>query len=228
MSVSTVEAIIPQLSPVSGLAELLLEDPDHVAAPQHAHAVGGLRAGQEPLAEPLLLGDAQQRPRPGLLLDGDRVDPAVAVGVRPALHEPPAASEHQRDRLGLAAVESQGRGPVAVALLGVLLRIDPPLQLSPIPVPSLAHIHGQPPCRPHCHSSDALAQRTSAEQRAKIRRDPYERRNRHDEMAQTIEQIGGDRRGPSELGIDAQRLRAWMAGGCRGRRLRGGAQRNSR
>jgi hypothetical protein len=66
----------------------------------------------------------------------DRVDPAVAVGVDPALHEPAAAADRVLDVPGLASGQRVRDGEQAVLLLGVLLAAgETPQQIQ---VPRLA------------------------------------------------------------------------------------------
>lgn len=102
-------------------AELGVEDADRVLAPQGADAVGLGGPGQHALAEGLFLVP-RQLGGPALAgLGPDRVEPAVAVGVGPGLHEVAAAAEHGADHRLFEPVEGQAHRPQPVALQGVLL-----------------------------------------------------------------------------------------------------------
>ena len=108
-----------------GLTERLPEDPLRILAPQRACAAVGIRwPGEHAIFEGLFLRRREPGRRARRLAGTQRINPAVAVGVRPALHEAPAAFELVLDGLGLFAGDRQEHHAVAVALLGVLLASD--------------------------------------------------------------------------------------------------------
>lgn len=73
----------------------------------------------------MLIGRQRRRPA-GLGLDRDRVQPAIALGVGPGLHEATRPAEHGHDRLGLLARGRELHDAIAVAMLGIGLPTDQP------------------------------------------------------------------------------------------------------
>lgn len=98
--------------------ELLLEDPNRVAATQRGGAgvlgVGLGWAGEEPLAEGLLLLDRQLRGLASARAGLERLKPTVAVAIAPGLYGAAASADPAGDHKGFVPVEGQEHSPVAI------------------------------------------------------------------------------------------------------------------
>ncbi len=102
-------------------SEFVLEDSPDVLGPQRADAVGLGGTGQETVLEGLLLGHGQLAGAAGLSFGDDRVQPPIAIGVHPQLHEPSAAGQSLCDLGGTATLQGQDDSSIAVTLFGVAL-----------------------------------------------------------------------------------------------------------
>jgi len=111
-------------------AELFFEDPHGVLAAQRAHAVGLLGPGKHALAEGLFLITWQLGGPTLTGLGGDRIEPAVAVGVAPLLHKVAATPEHGSDHRFFEPVEREPHRPQTVALHRVLLGTQAAIEFS--------------------------------------------------------------------------------------------------
>lgn len=114
-------------------AELLLKDADHIHAPQRADPAVGLGGpGEDALTQRLFLLAWQLGGPTGPGPGGDRVKPAIAVGVAPLLHEVTAASEHRADDRLLPPVQRQPHRAQAIALGGVVLDAEASVQFGQV------------------------------------------------------------------------------------------------
>jgi hypothetical protein len=86
-------------------AELAVDDALHVASAQRADAVGVSRPGIQALTQPRQVRAVELGPAAAARGRAYPVDPAVAAGVGPALHEPAAAAEGVLDVSSLAGRE---------------------------------------------------------------------------------------------------------------------------
>ncbi len=112
-------------------AEFPLQNPHGIFAPQRAQPPVGprKRPGAEPLLERRLPVPRQLGRSARLGLGRDRVDPAVAVGVRPTLHEAAGAADLVSRRLRRQALQRPAHRPVAVPLFGSAFAGDEAIEL---------------------------------------------------------------------------------------------------
>lgn len=145
-------------------AEIELEDPTHVRAPQRGHAVLGRRAASHPLDESRLLLGRHPTGAAGRRVAMHGTEPAVAIGVDPPLNEAAAPPEPCGDLERLVAFEGEGDASQPVALHRVAFGLDHPAQ--PLPVAGLPFLHVHAASLPEedesCAESRAGATRTGA------------------------------------------------------------------
>ncbi len=121
----------------------MLENASNILGPQGANPVGLRRTSQEALLEGGFLGRRQLAGAARLLLGDDRLQPVIAIGVHPQLHEPAATGQGPCDLGSTVALQGQHHGAIAVALFGVPLLLAALPQLFQIVRMTRCDLHGQ-------------------------------------------------------------------------------------